>query len=138
VSHQWLTKLTCLALLLKLKLWRILLLHRVRPFSSPGDQAKISGKDAVRYAVSTPRDLPADDQVLASRLALLSKIFAVDDALLYSSVRRAIEDRYPRYRHHAGLSPLLASVADITPGGNMIKVIGRWFVARLLTPRNER
>lgn len=77
-------------------------------------------------------------QVLASRLAVLTKIFAVDDALLYSSVRRAIEDRYPRYRHHAGLSPLLASIADITPGGNMAKAIGRWVVARLLRPRGER
>jgi hypothetical protein len=96
-----------------------------------------TGKDVVsRHSQSLSEQ--ADNQVLASRLALLSKIFAVDDALLYSSVRRAIEDRYPRYRHHAGLSPLLGSLADITPGGNMIKVIGRWFVARLLTPRGER
>jgi hypothetical protein len=94
-------------------------------------------KDMVRNHHMATRT-QADNQVLASRLALLSKIFAVDDALLYSSVRRAIEDRYPRYRHHAGLSPLLGSLADITPGGNMIKVIGRWFVARLLTPRGER
>lgn len=80
----------------------------------------------------------SDLQVLSSRLELLSKIFAVDDALLYSSVRRAIEDRYPRYKHHAGLSPILESLADITPGGNMVKVLGRWIVGRLLRPRNER
>jgi hypothetical protein len=96
-----------------------------------------TGKDVVSWHSQSLSE-QADNQVLASRLALLSKIFAVDDALLYSSVRRAIEDRYPRYRHHAGLSPLLGSLADITPGGNMIKVIGRWFVARLLTPRGER
>jgi hypothetical protein len=104
------------------------------PYYNPADKI---GKDVVslRRSIFLAQ---TDFQVLASRLALLSKIFAVDDALLYSSVRRAIEDRYPRYRHHAGLSPLLGSLADITPGGNMIKVIGRWFVARLLTPRGER
>ncbi len=74
-------------------------------------------------------------QILAQRLAYLSRIWAVDDALLFSAVRRAIEDRYPRYRHHAGLSPLLASLGEITPGSGIVKVLGRWVVGRLLMPR---
>ncbi|WVQ78838.1 hypothetical protein IAT38_000929 [Cryptococcus sp. DSM 104549] len=80
---------------------------------------------------------PTNSQaVLASRLSLLSRIWAVDDALLYSSVRRAIEDRYPRYRHHAGLSPLLNDLAEGVPGGGIIRYLGRWMVGRLLTPRS--
>jgi hypothetical protein len=75
-------------------------------------------------------------QIVARRIALISRIWAVDDALLFSAVRRAIEDRYPRYRHHAGLSPLVASIAEITPGAGIVKMIGRWLVARLLTPRS--
>jgi hypothetical protein len=51
-----------------------------------------TGKDVVSWHSQSLSE-QADNQVLASRLALLSKIFAVDDALLYSSVRRAIEDR---------------------------------------------
>jgi hypothetical protein len=63
-------------------------------------------------------------------------MFAVDDALLFSSVRRAIEDRYPRYRHHAGLTPLLNSLVEAIPGAGMGKVLGRWVVGRLLMPRS--
>ena len=75
-------------------------------------------------------------QILARRIALLSRIWAVDDALLFSAVRRAIEDRYPRYRHHAGLSPLLASIGEITPGAGIVRMLGRWIVGRLLMPRS--
>lgn len=107
--------------------------------------ADITDKEAVRSisafritASGLVRFSDTDSQVLSSRLALLSRIFAVDDALLYSSVRRAIEDRYPRYKHHAGLSPLLESLADITPGGGMAKALGRWVLGRLLRPRTER
>ncbi|ORY29787.1 hypothetical protein BCR39DRAFT_531021 [Naematelia encephala] len=74
--------------------------------------------------------------ILASRLHLLSRLWAVDDALLFSSVRRAIEDRYPRAKHHAGISPLIESLVGVVPGSGLIKVVGRWVVGRLLMPRS--
>ncbi|KAK4690033.1 hypothetical protein P7C73_g34, partial [Tremellales sp. Uapishka_1] len=84
-----------------------------------------------------PQHSSAQDAILAQRLNLLSRIWAVDDALLYSAVRRAIQDRYPRYKHHAGISPFLASISEITPGSGMLKVIGRWLVGRLLRPKRK-
>ncbi|WWD16422.1 hypothetical protein CI109_100848 [Kwoniella shandongensis] len=87
-------------------------------------------------AIASEPGLSSNKQaVLAARLNLLSRIWAVDDALLYSSVRRAIEDRYPRYRHHAGLSPLLNDIAEGVPGGGFVRYLGRWVVGRLLMPR---
>lgn len=80
--------------------------------------------------------LASKDDVLASRLRLLARVFAVDDALVYSCVRRAIEDRYPRARHHAGLAPLIASVANATPGISVVRCIGRWVLGRLF-PRQK-
>ncbi|KAK8861659.1 hypothetical protein IAR55_002482 [Kwoniella newhampshirensis] len=97
--------------------------------------------DAMQNSVDHPAlDLPSGSSsnkhaVLTARLNLLSRIWAVDDALLYSSVRRAIEDRYPRYRHLAGLSPLLNDLAEGVPGGGLVRYLGRWAVGRLLTPR---
>lgn len=76
-------------------------------------------------------DAPPRDEFLASKIRLLARIFAVDDALVYSCVRRAIEDRYPRARHHAGLAPLLSSVVDATPGLGMVRFLGRWVLGRL-------
>lgn len=83
-----------------------------------------------------PGALTPKEEVLASRLRLLARVFAVDDALVYSCVRRAIEDRYPRARHHAGLAPLIASVANATPGISVVRCIGRWVLGRLF-PRQK-
>lgn len=80
--------------------------------------------------------VPGDD-ALTSRLRLLARIFAVDDALVYSCVRRAIEDRYPRARHHAGLTPLLSSIVNATPGAGVVRFLGRWVLGRLLSPRRQ-
>lgn len=71
------------------------------------------------------------DDALASRLRLIARVFAVDDALVYSCVRRAIEDRYPRARHHAGLAPLISSVVNATPGSGVVRYLGRWVLGRL-------
>lgn len=79
--------------------------------------------------------MTSTDTALASRLRLLARIFAVDDALVYSCVRRAIEDRYPRARHHAGLAPLITSVANATPGAGIVRFLGRWVLGRLFPPR---
>nr|ODN90324.1 hypothetical protein L204_05928 [Cryptococcus depauperatus CBS 7855] len=69
---------------------------------------------------------------VASRLTILSRLWAVDDALLYSSVRRAIEDRYPRYRHHAGLSVVVNDLTGTLPGGTIIKGVGQWIWRRVV------
>lgn len=74
-------------------------------------------------------------QTLEDRLQTLNRLWAVDDALLYSSVRRAMEDQYPRQRHHAGLSPLVESIVDLIPGARLGKTLGRWVLGRLLMPR---
>lgn len=58
--------------------------------------------------------------------------WAVDDALLFSSVRRALEDRYPRYRHYAGLSPLVDDLVGAIPGGGVMTGLGRWVVDKVL------
>lgn len=84
------------------------------------------------------RPLPAGDDALTSRLRLIARIFAVDDALVYSCVRRAIEDRYPRARHHAGLTPLLSSIVNATPGAGIVRFLGRWVLGRLLSPRRQQ
>lgn len=76
------------------------------------------------------------DDALSSRIRLLARVFAVDDALVFSCVRRAIEDRYPRARHHAGLAPLIASVVNATPGTGVVRSIGRWVLGRLF-PRQK-
>lgn len=90
-----------------------------------------SDTDRALAANSFSGPKPTQDQALVSRLRLLACIFAVDDALVYSCVRRAIEDRYPRARHHAGLSPLLASVFNATPGSGIARYFGRWVLGRL-------
>lgn len=103
--------------------------------SSSGDSdtdCALAQYDEKRPAV-IPRDGP-----LASRIRLLARIFAVDDALVYSCVRRAIEDRYPRARHHAGLAPLLSTVANATPGAGIVRFLGRWVLGRLFAGSNGR
>ncbi|WWC96849.1 hypothetical protein V866_003724 [Kwoniella sp. B9012] len=62
-------------------------------------------------------------QVVSSKLRLLTRLWAVDDALLFSSVRRAIEDSYVRYHHRAGISPWLEEVLEWVPFnlGNITK-----------------
>ncbi|OWT35603.1 hypothetical protein C362_06793 [Cryptococcus neoformans Bt1] len=67
-----------------------------------------------------------------TRLLILSRLWAVDDALLFSSVRRALEDRYPRYRHYAGLSPLVDDLVGAIPGGGVMTGLGRWMVGKIL------
>lgn len=67
-----------------------------------------------------------------TRLLILSRLWAVDDALLFSSVRRALEDRYPRYRHYAGLSPLVDDLVGAIPGGGVMTGLGRWVVGKVL------
>lgn len=67
-----------------------------------------------------------------TRLLILSRLWAVDDALLFSSVRRALEDRYPRYRHYAGLSPLVDDLVGAIPGGGVMTGLGRWVVEKVL------
>lgn len=67
-----------------------------------------------------------------TRLLILSRLWAVDDALLFSSVRRALEDRYPRYRHYAGLSPLVDDLVGAIPGGGVMTGLGRWVVDKVL------
>ncbi|BEJ16892.1 hypothetical protein CspHIS471_0602930 [Cutaneotrichosporon sp. HIS471] len=84
-----------------------------------------------------PKNVVAGDDVLTSRLRLLARIFAVDDALVYSCVRRAIEDRYPRARHHAGLTPLISSIVNATPGAGVVRFLGRWVLGRLFSPRRQ-
>ncbi|TXT16092.1 hypothetical protein VHUM_00595 [Vanrija humicola] len=79
----------------------------------------------------------ARDGPIMSRLRTVARVFAVDDALVYSCVRRAIEDRYPRSRHHAGLVPLLATVVSATPGVGVVTVLGRWVLGRLFAPRKR-
>lgn len=68
-----------------------------------------------------------------TRLLILSRLWAVDDALLFSSVRRALEDRYPRYRHYAGLGPLVDDLVGAIPGGRAMTGLGRWVVGKLLS-----
>lgn len=68
-----------------------------------------------------------------TRLLILSRLWAVDDALLFSSVRRALEDRYPRYRHYAGLGPLVDDLVGVIPGGRTMTGLGRWVVGKLLS-----
>ncbi|GMK59874.1 hypothetical protein CspeluHIS016_0900910 [Cutaneotrichosporon spelunceum] len=84
-----------------------------------------------------PRSVVASEDVLTSRLRLLARVFAVDDALVYSCVRRAIEDRYPRKRHHAGLTPLISSVINATPGAGAVRFLGRWMLGRLFSSRRQ-
>lgn len=67
-----------------------------------------------------------------TRLLILSRLWAVDDALLFASVRRALEDRYPRYRHYAGLGPLVDDLAGAIPGGGVMTGLGRWVVGKVL------
>ncbi|KAL1410722.1 hypothetical protein Q8F55_001664 [Vanrija albida] len=88
--------------------------------------------DKAVMSMTTSRDGP-----IMSRLRTVARVFAVDDALVYSCVRRAIEDRYPRSRHHAGLVPLLATVVSATPGVGVVTVLGRWVLGRLFAPRKR-
>lgn len=61
-----------------------------------------------------------------------TRLWAVDDALLFSSVRRALEDRYPRYPHYAGLSPLVDDLVGAIRGGGVMTGLGRWVVGKVL------
>ncbi len=103
--------------------------------SSSGDSD--TDRALVAAAELGPKNLPPGDDVLTSRLRLLARIFAVDDALVYSCVRRAIEDRYPRARHHAGLTPLISSIVNATPGAGVVRFLGRWVLGRLFSPRRR-
>lgn len=76
--------------------------------------------------------LPPPAPPAPTRLLILSRLWAVDDALLFSSVRRALEDRYPRYRHYAGLSPLVDDLVAAIPGGGVMTGLGRWVVDKVL------
>lgn len=86
-----------------------------------------------QMALRPMRPTEGEQTEMSKRLELLSRIWAVDDALLYSAVRRAMEDRYPRVRLHAGVSPLVQTLLDMIPGGGTVKMLGRWVVRRLLT-----
>lgn len=108
----------------------------VRSASMDSDTDKPFVLEEKRDAHAPSALAASEDDVLASRLRLLARVFAVDDALVYSCVRRAIEDRYPRARHHAGLAPLIASVANATPGISVVRCIGRWMLGRLF-PRQK-
>nr|XP_019001786.1 uncharacterized protein I203_05493 [Kwoniella mangroviensis CBS 8507]OCF65247.1 hypothetical protein I203_05493 [Kwoniella mangroviensis CBS 8507] len=54
-------------------------------------------------------------EAVSSRFHLLTRLWAVDDALLFSSVRRAIEDSYVRYHHRAGISPWVEELLGWVP-----------------------
>ncbi|WVQ93505.1 hypothetical protein IAU59_000579 [Kwoniella sp. CBS 9459] len=84
-----------------------------------------------RRYVSSPWRLTRED-IIQSRYLDLSTLWAVDDALLFSSVRRAIEDRYPRARHNAGLTPILDDLANKVPGGGIAKRVAGWSVRGVL------
>ncbi|BEI86054.1 hypothetical protein CcaverHIS002_0603410 [Cutaneotrichosporon cavernicola] len=77
-----------------------------------------------------PKNVIAGDDVLTSRLRLLARIFAVDDALVYST-------DIPRARHHAGLTPLISSIVNATPGAGVVRFLGRWVLGRLFSPRRQ-
>jgi hypothetical protein len=103
--------------------------------SSSGDSD--IDKTIVAYSGGDRASALKSDSALVSHVRLLARIFAVDDALVYSCVRRAIEDRYPRARHHAGLAPLISSVANATPGVSIVRFLGRWVLGRLFAPRRS-
>ncbi|KIR51772.1 hypothetical protein I315_05720 [Cryptococcus gattii Ru294] len=84
-------------------------------------------------AVPTTSAATATSAAAPTRLLILSRLWAVDDALLFSSVRRALEDRYPRYRHYAGLGPLVDDLVGAIPGGRAMTGLGRWVVGKLLS-----
>ncbi|CAK9785498.1 hypothetical protein CC85DRAFT_125935 [Cutaneotrichosporon oleaginosum] len=99
-----------------------------------------SGDSDTDRALAAAADLPtqpASDDAISLRLRVLARIFAVDDALVYSCVRRAIEDRYPRARHHAGLTPLITSIVNATPGAGVVRFLGRWVLGQLFSPRRR-
>ncbi|ORX35231.1 hypothetical protein BD324DRAFT_631918 [Kockovaella imperatae] len=109
--------------------------------SAGGQKLQWIEKDGVHSDVGTAAqgmDGQSPEAIYNSRLALISRFWAVDDALLFSAVRRAIEDRHPRYRHHAGISPILASIGEVTPGSGLVKMLGRWILSRLLMPKAGR
>ncbi|WWC68551.1 uncharacterized protein I206_102480 [Kwoniella pini CBS 10737] len=49
------------------------------------------------------------------QINLLKRLYAVDDALLFASVRRAIEDKYVRVNHKAGLSAYIDQLMYLIP-----------------------
>ncbi|WVF65871.1 hypothetical protein IAT40_000608 [Kwoniella sp. CBS 6097] len=82
----------------------------------------------ISFSLSLPSSnvFVAREDIVQSRYEALSTLWAVDDALLFSSVRRAIEDRYPRTKHHAGLTPVLDDLASNVPGGGFVKRYVEW------------
>ncbi|ADV25146.1 Hypothetical Protein CGB_L0370C [Cryptococcus gattii WM276] len=84
-------------------------------------------------SAATTSAATATSAAAPTRLLILSRLWAVDDALLFSSVRRALEDRYPRYRHYAGLGPLVDDLVGAIPGGRAMTGLGRWVVGKLLS-----
>ncbi|WVW80241.1 hypothetical protein I302_102219 [Kwoniella bestiolae CBS 10118] len=67
------------------------------------------------------------EAAVSSELRLLTRLWAVDDALLFSSVRRAIEDFYVRPIHRAGLSPWVEELLGWVPWkiGYISRDVGR-------------
>ncbi|KJE00117.1 hypothetical protein I311_06265 [Cryptococcus gattii NT-10] len=88
---------------------------------------------AATTSAATTSAATATSAAAPTRLLILSRLWAVDDALLFSSVRRALEDRYPRYRHYAGLGPLVDDLVGAIPGGRAMTGLGRWVVGKLLS-----
>ncbi|WWC88074.1 uncharacterized protein L201_002978 [Kwoniella dendrophila CBS 6074] len=65
---------------------------------------------------SSPGTVKKSREIAVSvKLNLIKRFWAVDDALLFSSVRRAIEDPYARSYHRAGLSPIIQELIGIVP-----------------------
>lgn len=95
-----------------------------------GGEGKKNSFHPARHAPPAPPGPPGSPA--PTRLLILSRLWAVDDALLFSSVRRALEDRYPRYRHYAGLSPLVDDLVGAIPGGGVMTGLGRWVVDKVL------
>lgn len=96
------------------------------------EREKEEEEEIVDMPTPTPSP-PPPITTTPTRLLILSRLWAVDDALLFSSVRRALEDRYPRYRHYAGLGPLVDDLVGVIPGGRAMTGLGRWVVGKLLS-----
>ncbi|KIR31943.1 hypothetical protein I352_05571 [Cryptococcus deuterogattii MMRL2647] len=100
------------------------------------ERGKEEEEEIVDMPSPSPSTIPTTTALAAptpTRLLILSRLWAVDDALLFSSVRRALEDRYPRYRHYAGLGPLVDDLVGVIPGGRTMTGLGRWVVGKLLS-----
>lgn len=72
--------------------------------------------------------LPTDVQRLARRFAEVAKGWSVDDTLLFSTIARAIEDRYPLKRYHVGLSPILLDLSVHFPLFWLFQMIVQWLL----------